>query len=66
MVLDGAFHVAHAAMPNMAKNEYGRIVFFTVTAPSMDGHAIPCFSSQDGRIGLARGLASQFALKTYG
>ena len=31
VVLDGAFHVAHAAMPNMAKNEYGRIVSVSYT-----------------------------------
>ena len=64
VVLDGAFHVAHAAMPNMAKNEYGRIVFFTGDG-AFNGTATRSHVSaaKMGVIGLARGLASEFAPK---
>ena len=64
VVLDGAFHVAHAAIPNMAKNEYGRIVFFTgdgaFTGTATRSHVS---AAKMGVIGLARGLASEFAPK---
>ena len=64
VVLDGAFHVAHAAIPNMAKNEYGRIVFFTgdgaFTGTAARSHVS---AAKMGVIGLARGLASEFAPK---
>ena len=64
VVLDGAFHVAHAAIPNMAKNEYGRIVFFTGDG-AFNGTATRSHVSaaKMGVIGLARGLASEFAPK---
>ena len=64
VVLDGAFHVAHAAMPNMVKNGYGRIVFFTgdgaFTGTATRSHVS---AAKMGVIGLARGLASEFAPK---
>ena len=64
VVLDGAFHVAHAAVPNMVKNGYGRIVFFTgdgaFTGTATRSHVS---AAKMGVIGLARGLASEFAPK---
>ena len=64
VVLDGAFHVAHAAIPNMAKNGYGRVVFFTGDG-AFKGTAQRAHVSaaKMGVIGLARGLASEFAPK---
>ncbi|MDA0263866.1 MAG: SDR family oxidoreductase [Chloroflexi bacterium] len=64
VVLDGAFYCAHAAMPHMAQNEYGRIVFFTgdgaFTGTATRSHVS---AAKMGVIGLARGLASEFAPK---
>ena len=64
VVLDGAFHVAHAAVPNMVRNGYGRIVFFTgdgaFTGTATRSHVS---AAKMGVIGLARGLASEFAPK---
>ena len=64
VVLDGAFHVAHAAIPNMVKNEYGRVVFFTgdgaFKGTAQRSHVS---AAKMGVIGLARGLASEFAPK---
>ena len=64
VVLDGAFHVAHAAVPNMVKNGYGRIVFFTgdgaFTGTATRSHVS---AAKMGVIGLARGLAPEFAPK---
>ena len=64
VVLDGAFHVAHAAVPNMVKNGYGRIVFFTgdgaFTGTATRSHVS---AAKMGVMGLARGLASEFAPK---
>ena len=64
VVLDGAFHVAHAAVPNMVKHGYGRIVFFTgdgaFTGTATRSHVS---AAKMGVIGLARGLASEFAPK---
>ena len=64
VVMDGAFHVAHAAVPNMVKNGYGRIVFFTgdgaFTGTATRSHVS---AAKMGVIGLARGLASEFAPK---
>ena len=64
VVLDGAFHVAHAAVPNMVKNGYGRRVFYTgdgaFTGTATRSHVS---AAKMGVIGLARGLASEFAPK---
>ena len=64
VVLDGAFHVAHAAVPNMVKNGYGRIVFFpgdgAFTGTATRSHVS---AAKMGVIGLARGLASEVAPK---
>jgi 3-oxoacyl-[acyl-carrier protein] reductase len=64
VVLDGAFYCAHAAIPSMAKNEYGRVVFFTGDG-AFKGTALraPVSAAKMGIIGLARGLASEFAPK---
>ena len=64
VVLDGAFYCAHAAIPSMEKNGYGRIVFFTGDG-AFKGSAQRAHVSaaKMGIIGLARGLASEFAPK---
>ena len=64
VVLDGAFYCAHAAIPSMEKNEYGRVVFFTGDG-AFKGSAERSHVSaaKMGIIGLARGLASEFAPK---
>ncbi|MBO20281.1 MAG: short-chain dehydrogenase [Chloroflexi bacterium] len=64
VVLDGAFHVAHAAIPYMEQKGYGRIVFFTgdgaFKGTAQRSHVS---AAKMGIIGLARGLASEFAPK---
>ncbi len=64
VVLDGAFYCAHAAIPSMEKNGYGRVVFFTGDG-AFKGSAQRAHVSaaKMGIIGLARGLASEFASK---
>jgi len=64
VVLDGAFYCAHAAIPSMEKNGYGRVVFFTGDG-AFKGTAQRAHVSaaKMGIIGLARGLASEFAPK---
>ncbi len=64
VVLDGAFYCAHAAIPSMEKNEYGRVVFFTGDG-AFKGSAERSHVSAAKIviIGLARGLASEFAPK---
>ncbi len=64
VVLDGAFYCAHAAIPSMEKNGYGRVVFFTGDG-AFKGSAQRAHVSaaKMGIIGLARGLASEFAPK---
>ncbi len=62
VVLDGAFYCAHAAIPSMVMNGYGRVVFFTGDG-AFKGSAQRAHVSaaKMGIIGLARGLASEFA-----
>jgi len=62
VVLDGAFYCAHAAIPSMERNGYGRVVFFTGDG-AFKGSAQRAHVSaaKMGIIGLARGLASEFA-----
>ena len=64
VVLDGAFYCAHAAISSMEKNGYGRVVFFTGDG-AFKGTAQRAHVSaaKMGIIGLARGLASEFAPK---
>jgi len=64
VVLDGAFYCAHAAMPYMEKNNYGRIVFFTGDGAFVGSATRSHVSAAKmGIIGLARGLASEFGPK---
>ena len=61
VVLDGAFYCAHAVVPSMVKNQFGRIVFVTGDgawngAPERSHVS----AAKMGLVGLARGLASEF------
>lgn len=62
VVLDGAFYCTHAVIPSMVKNQYGRILFFTGDGAFMGTPERSHVSAAKmGLIGLARGLASEFA-----
>ena len=62
VVLDGAFYCAHNAIPAMQANGFGRIVFLTGDG-AWNGSAQRSHVSaaKMGVVGLARGLASEFA-----
>ena len=62
VVLDGAFYCAHAIIPSMQKNGFGRVVFLTGDG-AFNGSAQRSHVSaaKMGVVGLARGLASEFA-----
>ena len=62
VVLDGAFYCARAAIPSMKDNGSGRIVFLTGDG-AWNGSAQRSHVSaaKMGVVGLARGLASEFA-----
>ena len=62
VVLDGAFHCARNAIPGMQANGFGRIVFLTGDG-AWNGSAERSHVSaaKMGVVGLARGLASEFA-----
>ena len=63
VVLDGAFYLTRALLPAMVKNKYGRILFFcgdgSISARG-SGRA-HLSAAKMGLIGMARGLASEFA-----
>ena len=63
MVLDGAFYLTRALIGEMAKNNYGRVLFFcgdgSISARS-SGRA-HLSAAKMALIGMARGLASEFA-----
>src|SRR3954454_5420179 len=63
VVLDGAFYLTRALIPEMVKNKYGRILFFCGDGSiSAQGHGRAHLSAAKmGLIGMARGLASEFA-----
>lgn len=62
VVLDGAFYCTHALIPAMVENRFGRIVFFTGEGAFMGTPQRSHVSAAKmGLIGLARGLASEFA-----
>ena len=65
VVLDGAFYCARAAIPSMKRNGSGRIVFLTGDG-AWNGSAQRSHVSaaKMGVVGLARGLASEFAPDT--
>jgi 3-oxoacyl-[acyl-carrier protein] reductase len=62
VVLDGAIYCTRAVIESMVKNRYGRIVFFTGEGAFMGGSGRAAVSAAKmGLVGLARGLASEFA-----
>jgi len=62
VVLDGAISLTRALIEPMVKNKYGRIVFFTGEGAFMGGSGRAHVSAAKmGLVGLARGLASEFA-----
>ena len=62
VVLDGAFYCAHAVVPSMVKNEFGRIVFLAGDgAWNGTPERSHVSAAKMGLVGLARGLATEFA-----
>ncbi len=62
VVLDGAMHCTRAVIPSMVTNNYGRILFFTGEGAFGGGSGRAHVSAAKmGLVGLARGLASEFA-----
>jgi 3-oxoacyl-[acyl-carrier protein] reductase len=62
VVLDGALYLTRAVIDSMVKNRYGRILFFTGEGAFMGGSGRAHVSAAKmGLVGLARGLASEFA-----
>jgi 3-oxoacyl-[acyl-carrier protein] reductase len=62
VVLDGGLHCARAVIPSMVGNKYGRIVFLTGEGAFVGGMGRAHVSAAKmGLVGLARGLASEFA-----
>ena len=63
VVLDGALYLTRAIVPSMMKNKYGQILFF-VGDGAFSGRGsgrAHISAAKMGLIGLARGLASEFA-----
>jgi 3-oxoacyl-[acyl-carrier protein] reductase len=63
VVLDGALYLTRAIVPSMVKNKYGQILFF-VGDGAFSGRGsgrAHISAAKMGLIGLARGLASEFA-----
>src|SRR5262249_56764750 len=57
-----AIYCTRAVIESMVKNKYGRIVFFTGEGAFMGGSGRAAVSAAKmGLVGLARGLASEFA-----
>ena len=64
IVLDGAIHCTRAVIGSMVENGYGRILFFTGDGAFAGGSGRAHISAAKmGLVGLARGLASEFAAK---
>ena len=62
VVLDGALYCARAVIESMVANRYGRIVFLTGEGSFVGGSGRAHVSAAKmGLVGLARGLASEFA-----
>ena len=62
VVLDGAFYCTQAVIRSMVKHNYGRILFFTGEGAFTGGSGRAHVSAAKmGLVGLARGLASEFA-----
>jgi len=64
VVLDGAMYCTRAVIDSMVKNHYGRILFFTGEGAFGGGSGRAHVSAAKmGLVGLARGLASEFAAR---
>jgi 3-oxoacyl-[acyl-carrier protein] reductase len=64
VVLDGGLYCARAVIGSMAANNYGRILFITGEGAFVGGSGRAHVSAAKmGLVGLARGLASEFASK---
>jgi NAD(P)-dependent dehydrogenase (short-subunit alcohol dehydrogenase family) len=62
VVLDGALYCTRAVIDSMVRHRYGRILFFTGEGAFMGGAGRAHISAAKmGLVGLARGLASEFA-----
>lgn len=62
VVLDGALHLTRSLIDSMVQNRYGRILFFTGEGAFVGGNGRAHVSAAKmGLVGLARGLASEFA-----
>jgi len=62
VVLDGAMHLTRALIGPMVANKYGRILYFTGEGAFVGGSGRAHVSAAKmGLVGLARGLASEFA-----
>lgn len=62
VVLDGAFYCTRAVIDSMVAHRYGRIVFFTGEGAFVGGSGRAHVSAAKmGLVGMARGLASEFA-----
>jgi 3-oxoacyl-[acyl-carrier protein] reductase len=62
VVLDGAIYLTHAVIGSMVEHRYGRILFFTGEGAFVGGNGRAHVSAAKmGLVGLARGLASEFA-----
>jgi 3-oxoacyl-[acyl-carrier protein] reductase len=62
VVLDGALYLTRAVIESMVKNRYGRILFFTGDGAFAGGSGRAHISAAKmALVGLARGLASEFA-----
>ena len=62
VVLNGAFYTTRAVINSMVDNNYGRILFFTGEGAFKGGSGRAHVSAAKmGLVGLARGLASEFA-----
>jgi 3-oxoacyl-[acyl-carrier protein] reductase len=62
VVLDGAVYCTRAVIDSMVANRYGRILFFTGEGAFVGGSGRAHVSAAKmGLVGLARGLASEFA-----
>src|SRR6516164_7286049 len=62
VILDGAIYCTQAVIPSMVENRYGRILFFTGDGAFSGGSGRAHVSAAKmGLVGLARGLAAEFA-----
>ena len=62
LILDGAFYLTRGLIGSMVNNCYGRILFFTGEGSFMGNSGRAHVSAAKmGLVGLARGLASEFA-----